>query len=193
MNKKVRDILTGKVKEKISTYTNLAYPILIIWQAWDAHWAILTYLTITSIAMGVGSALFHGTLVHKFQKMDEAVMYSFISSLIIWNIGSIWLIPVGLIISATMGLNHKHIPTSIGVGVLVFLNALSIGVFHGFWIWALWMIAGFLVALLIRQIGERFRGIFKITREREDFLIYDIFHGVWHIITAFVSKLSMII
>ena len=192
MNKKVRGILTGKVKEKVSTYTNLAYPVLVIWQAWDAHWVMLSYLAITSIAMGIGSSLFHGTLIHKWQKMDETVMYAFIISLIVWNIGSLWLIPVGLVVSLAMGMNHQHISSTVGVGTLVFLNTLSIGIFHGLWIWALWMVAGFFVALLIRQVGEGFREDFRATRNKESFLIYDILHGVWHIITALVAKLSMI-
>ena len=179
-------------KEPISTFTNLAYVLFAAFKVWgESIWIMEFYVILASLSLAVGSSLFHGRRKHIFQKIDETSMYGFLIALMIWNIGSVWFIPFGIIISLAMGLNHQYISSTKGVLSLVIILIILTGLLDS-WMTSLLATVVFIIAYFTRQYGESHFNEYKITKGESNFWTYDILHGMWHVETAMAAYMILI-
>ena len=179
-------------KEPISTFTNLSYVLFAAYKVWgQSIWIMEFYVILAALSLAVGSSLFHGRRKHVFQKVDETSMYGFLIALMVWNLGSVWFIPVGVAVSLAMGLNHQHISSTKGVGLLVIILIILTGLLDS-WMTSLIATGIFVFAYLIRRAGEAAFDEYKVTTNIKEFWVYDSLHGIWHILTALAGYIILI-
>ena len=174
-------------EEPVSTFSNIAYPIAGVTAAYVAEGGPVLELMIiiTTLSMGLGSALFHARQTHFFQKLDELNMYALLLSVLAFRVGEPWLALAVVVLSAGAGMVHQKLSSTITVGMLGMLNIAVIGWQTGNWYMTALILAVFLMSYGVRQLGETWYN-------KGEIVPYDMMHGIWHLGTAYVIFLMLI-
>lgn len=162
------------MRKPLSVYSNIAYGAAGL-AVTASGGAINVYVGAALALLMVGSTAYHSDRVRLGQAFDEMAMYAVFVALLVHMVSHVFIfaawkgILMGSVVTVALASAYKKLDSFMIIPVLCLAALAILGALVG-WITALYLLALFLISVVIRAIGQR----------RDS----DALHALWHLVTA---------